>query len=116
MNIRAIAIDLDHTLFNSQLEISKTDAKAIKFASEKGLYIIIATGRMPIALNRMLKDLVPYIDCFISYNGAMTMDVKTQELIYVKPVPSYACAELLLKFSSAKYNVMFFSDDFLLCY
>jgi len=111
MNIRAIAIDLDHTLFNSQLEIPEKNAEAIKLTSEKGLYIIIATGRMPIVLNRSLKHLLPYIDCMISYNGAMAMDVKTQELIYAQPVPSYACAELVSKFSSAKYNVMFFSGD-----
>jgi Cof subfamily protein (haloacid dehalogenase superfamily) len=111
MNIRAIAIDLDHTLFNSQLEIPEKNVEAIKLASQKGLYIIIATGRMPIVLHRKLKHLLPYIDCMIAYNGAMAMDVKTQELIYAQSLPSEACADVISKFSSEKYNVMFFSGD-----
>lgn len=40
-----IAIDLDGTLLNHQNEISEENIKAIKYAQEKGIEVVISTGR-----------------------------------------------------------------------
>lgn len=43
--IKAIAIDLDGTLLNSDMVVSPRTEKAIKAAAEQGVHIIIATGK-----------------------------------------------------------------------
>jgi len=110
-DIQAIAIDLDHTLLNSQFIISAENAKAIQYASEKSLYIMIATGRMPGELNTYIQDIMPYIDCIISCNGAIVLDTKTSKFIHSQLIPLQSCIELTTQFESDKYNVVFFSGN-----
>lgn len=43
--VRLIALDLDGTLFNERGEISREDAVAIREASDRGVTVIISTGR-----------------------------------------------------------------------
>lgn len=43
--MRLIAIDMDGTLLNHRSEISKANAKAIKYAQDLGIKVVIATGR-----------------------------------------------------------------------
>ena len=69
--IKLIAIDLDGTLFDSKKNISKENKEAIKLAKEKGIKIVIATGRpvngvLPILEELGLNDNDDYV---IIYNG-----------------------------------------------
>lgn len=55
---RLIAIDLDGTLLNSYGEISDENKKAIKMAKEKGIEIVLTSGRM----STSVKDIANEID------------------------------------------------------
>lgn len=43
--IKCIAIDMDGTLLTSTQEITKENREAIKEAQDKGVEVVIATGR-----------------------------------------------------------------------
>ncbi|MGW1372353.1 HAD hydrolase family protein, partial [Providencia hangzhouensis] len=45
MSIKLVAIDLDGTLLNSQHQISPVVKEAITQAKQKGVHIILASGR-----------------------------------------------------------------------
>lgn len=45
MNYRLIALDLDGTLLNDKIQVSETDAAAVRRAAEAGYIVMIATGR-----------------------------------------------------------------------
>ena len=47
---KLIAIDLDGTLLNSKGLISEKNKNAIKMAQEKGIEVIIASGRQEMVL------------------------------------------------------------------
>ena len=55
MRIRLLAIDLDGTLVNHQLQIDKRDIAAVKAATQAGVTVILATGRM-------FKSSLPYAE------------------------------------------------------
>ncbi|MED1471419.1 Cof-type HAD-IIB family hydrolase [Bacillus salipaludis] len=50
-----IAIDLDGTLLNHQLEISEENIKAIQFAQENGIEVVISTGRAYFDVRRICE-------------------------------------------------------------
>lgn len=49
-NIRLVALDMDGTLFNHQSQISAADQEAIREISEKGVTVVISTGRPYVGL------------------------------------------------------------------
>ncbi len=55
---KLIAIDLDGTLLNSYGEISDKNKKAIKMAKQKGIEIVLTSGRM----STSVKDIANEID------------------------------------------------------
>jgi Cof subfamily protein (haloacid dehalogenase superfamily) len=71
--IRLIAIDLDGTLLNSESEISLANRQALVAAAERGVQLVIVTGRRFHSASRF----VAYIPCpvtLISSNGARITD------------------------------------------
>ncbi|HKT12002.1 MAG TPA: Cof-type HAD-IIB family hydrolase [Terriglobia bacterium] len=70
MPIRVIAVDLDGTLLNSSLEISQSNLRALAAASERGIRIVIITGRRYHSA-RPLLDSLPFPVTLITSNGAV---------------------------------------------
>lgn len=59
MNYRLIALDLDGTLLNTQKEITQDTKDAIALANQKGIHVVLSTGRI-------VKEAVEFareIDC-----------------------------------------------------
>ena len=46
MKYRLLALDLDGTLLNSQKEITPEVRKALVWAKERGVYVVLSTGRI----------------------------------------------------------------------
>lgn len=57
MKYKVIAIDLDGTLLNDDVEISKENKIAIHKAIEKGIHIIISSGRGYRSISNFVKEL-----------------------------------------------------------
>lgn len=84
MAIKLIAIDLDGTLLDSKRELSKENKKAIQFAKEKGVQVVLCTGRPLKAMTHLLEeaDLMGEEDIAITYNGGLIQKSKTGEIIH----------------------------------
>ena len=54
---KLLALDLDGTLLNSYGEISEENKKWIKKAKEKGIEIILASGRMASSVIGIAKEI-----------------------------------------------------------
>jgi Cof subfamily protein (haloacid dehalogenase superfamily) len=67
--VKLIAIDLDGTLLNDETKISRRNIEAIFAAKQKGIEVVVATGRANFDAQAFFKDLglTPWI---IATNGA----------------------------------------------
>jgi Cof subfamily protein (haloacid dehalogenase superfamily) len=84
-----LAIDLDGTLVNSDKVITPRTLKALEEVQQKGVQIVISTGRpvegaMHIAEQLELTQRGGFL---VSYNGALVHDCLTREEIFSCPVP-----------------------------
>lgn len=77
---KLVAIDLDGTLLNSYGEVSQNTKNALLQAKEKGVEIVLASGR-PISSTESLAIELGVDNYLISGNGAAVFDIKKQELI-----------------------------------
>lgn len=71
--IKLIAIDLDDTLLDKDKRISKENIEAIKYATSKGIKVVITTGRPYFRIINFLKTLDLYNEdsYVITYNGSL---------------------------------------------
>ncbi len=86
MRIDLIALDLDGTLLNRDETISTRNKLAIRKALEKGVRVVLVTGRgtdMPIRVSRELHLNLPVICC----HGALTKDFGANRTLEHFPVP-----------------------------
>lgn len=80
------AFDLDGTLLNNNFQISGRNCKAIRKLVEKGITVVLVSGRMnatilPFSCQLGLEGPI------ISYNGALVKHSKTSEVYHHLPVP-----------------------------
>lgn len=78
---KLVAIDLDGTLLNSYGEVSEATKEALKKAKEKGVEIVLASGR-PISSTESLAIELGVDNYLISGNGSAVLDIKNQKVIY----------------------------------
>ena len=78
---KLIAIDLDGTLLNSYGEISEENRKAIKYAIDKNIEVVLASGRDSDTMKKMSLDL-GIRSFLVTGNGASIYNIKKQENIY----------------------------------
>ena len=92
---KLIALDMDGTLLTSEKVISEDTKKALKKAEEKGVKVVLATGRPLAGITRFLEelDLFKGDDYALSFNGGLVLNTKTEEKVY----------EACLKGSDLKY-------------
>lgn len=76
-DIKLIALDMDGTLLNNEGEISEGNRKAIAKAQEKGIYVVLSTGRSITTCRHFAKSLklTSYI---ITVNGSEIWDSNDQ--------------------------------------
>ena len=82
--IQLIALDLDGTLLNNDKQISKENQLAIQYAQEKGVKVVICTGRPYSTVKHLLDQLAlnhsgQYV---VLYNGAQIMELGHQQAIF----------------------------------
>ncbi|MFJ5761303.1 Cof-type HAD-IIB family hydrolase [Neobacillus sp. NPDC093182] len=73
--IKLIALDMDGTLLNDQHEISEANRQAITEAQEKGIYVVLSTGR---SLRKCEKhaDSLALSSYLVTVNGSEIWDEK----------------------------------------
>lgn len=80
---KLVAIDLDGTLLNSYGEVSKENKEAIKKAKDKGIEVVLASGRMPDSIKTLSLE-TGANNYIIAGNGTMVYDIKKDSIIYNK--------------------------------
>lgn len=84
MKYKMIVLDMDDTLLTDAHTISERNRKAIKAAQEKGVYVVLASGRPTNAMTSFAKDLEldKYNSYIISYNGSQIINMATGACIF----------------------------------
>jgi len=83
---KLVAIDLDGTLLNNDLEISPRAAAAIKEAGKRGVKVTLCTGRMFASAFPYAQELGINVP-LITYNGALVKNSMDGEILYERNLP-----------------------------
>lgn len=80
---KLIAIDMDGTLLKRDDTISERNKLALKKVREKGIKVVIASGRPIHGLEHYLEELelTTEDEYVMSYNGSVVQNIKTKEVI-----------------------------------
>lgn len=81
MTVKLIALDLDGTTLNSKGRLSEGNRKALADAAERGVNILVATGRPLCALPEEILEFEP-IRYVLTSNGARIVDLANNETFY----------------------------------
>ena len=82
-DIKMIAVDLDRTALDNESRLTERTIKAFQAAAEKGVIVVIDTGRTYNALPKQVHGL-DSIRYFICSNGATIYDAETNEMLMEK--------------------------------
>lgn len=76
MAIKLIALDLDGTLLTSDKRISEANKKSLQAARERGVYVVLTTGRPLQAIGGFLEelDLLGENQYSITFNGGLVQE------------------------------------------
>lgn len=91
---KLIAIDLDGTLLNSNGLISQRNKEAIRKAQEKGVEVILASGRTKDSVKNFANE-INSNKFLISGNGALTYNIQKNKDIYDKSIKKKDILEIL---------------------
>lgn len=80
IDVKMLVLDMDGTLLNKEHTISEKNKKYIQLAKERGVKVVLVSGRDVPALKNFSKilNLNEYIGAM---NGAIVYDVKNEEII-----------------------------------
>lgn len=103
---KLVAIDLDGTMLNQYGIVTENTKKVIKETMEKGVEIIIASGRPIDSIKTIAKE-IGSEKYFIAGNGALIYDIQKEEIIYDKFLPKQKILEIIkiCEENSISYNV-----------
>lgn len=81
---KIIALDMDGTLLNDSKEITDETKRCLKSARDKGIKIVLASGRPIDGLKKYLKelDLINDNEYVLSYNGCLVQETKSEKIIH----------------------------------
>ena len=102
---KLIALDLDGTLLNSYGEITNKNKEAIQYAIDKGVEVMLASGRDIQTMKKISSELG--IDNFIiAGNGACIYDMKEESNIYESFIQKEKALQII---KICKENSIFFN-------
>ena len=87
MNYKLVAIDCDNTLIKHNGEIHPDNIKAINMILEKGIKVVIATGRNDILVKDYMDEIGFKEEIVIGCNGASIRDLKDNSIIQLNYIP-----------------------------
>lgn len=84
MNYKYIFSDIDGTFLNSEHKILSGTKNAVKELTNKGLYFILVSARMPSAMYNLTQDWLPSMP-IIAYGGSLIIN-EHKKIIYDKKI------------------------------
>ena len=103
---KLVAIDLDGTMLNHYGEISERTKETVRRCIEKGVEIVLASGR-PIDSIKAIAEELGIKGYFIAGNGALVYDIRKNEMIYENYIKKEKVLEIIkiCEENSIAYNV-----------
>ena len=86
MSIKLIALDIDGTLLNSSMEVTSETIEALNRAKERGIHIVLSTGRLVVECEDILEKLscIRYVN---SCTGAEVVDLEDGRSVAGRRIP-----------------------------
>ncbi|RKD29092.1 Cof-type HAD-IIB family hydrolase [Thermohalobacter berrensis] len=110
MAYKLIAVDMDGTLLNSNKEVSSKNKNALKVATEKGIQVVITTGRI-FTSARYYAKLLGLITPIISNNGAYICEYHRNNVLYENPIRNYELKEVIKDIEEEGMYYHFYGND-----
>lgn len=107
--LRCIATDMDGTLLNSKQEISKQNETALKLAQEKGIEVVVATGRSYYEAATVLEE-AKIVCPIICVNGAEIRNAEGEK-IYSNPIPADLAKETMDQLNERNYYYELYANS-----
>ncbi len=103
---KLVVIDLDGTMLNHYGEISKKTKETVKTCIEKGIEIVLASGR-PIDSIKSIAEELKLNGYFIAGNGALIYDIQKDNIIYENYIKKEKVLEIIkiCEENSIAYNL-----------
>lgn len=101
--IKMIGLDLDGTLFNNKKEILPYTKEVLQRAIDKGVVVLVATGRPWSGIPDELKDLTG-MRYAVTSNGARVIETKTQKALIEHLLPVEKAKKILE--TARKYDTL----------
>jgi Cof subfamily protein (haloacid dehalogenase superfamily) len=108
-----LALDLDDTLLRSDLTVSFRTRNAIKRAESAGIVVVLASGRIPAAMEQFSRLLgvnkrPGYVIC---NNGTMVLESNTGEILYEAQIPPEAALIVYDLVNAEGFPVQLYEND-----
>jgi Cof subfamily protein (haloacid dehalogenase superfamily) len=115
MIIKAIVLDIDGTLLNTGKIISEKTKQALIAAQEKGIKVILASGRPTTGMLELAEQLemTKYEGFLVSYNGARVTDCLTKEVLFNQAMSVETGQAILEHLKNFDVMPMIDKDDYL---
>lgn len=98
LDVRLMAFDLDDTLLNSECKITPKTLEALRKAAEKGIYIVLCSGRMEYGILPHVHTLdIAGLEAgryIIAMNGSSIFDLHARQQIFSRKVPEDLLLEI----------------------
>lgn len=110
-NIKLIALDIDETILSKDNKISDKVKKTIKEAQNRGIKVLLATGRMHKAAMPVAQEL-NLTTPIISYQGAMIKEFhNSSKIIFHCPLPSQIARKVLKLLEGTDTQLNIYMND-----
>ncbi len=106
-DIKIIALDLDGTTLNHRGEISPRTIKAFHDAMERGVHIVICTGRTFASLPRELFA-IEGLEYVVTSNGAQITRLADMKTIYENNISGASIEQIVTILREAAYSIEIF--------
>ena len=112
MDYKLIALDIDGTLTNSRKEILPRTRYALLEAQAQGKKIILASGRHPLGVYPIARDLRldSYGGYIMSFNGGKIIECATDRTIVTKLFPREYLPDIISVLQDSNITVITFDD------
>jgi Cof subfamily protein (haloacid dehalogenase superfamily) len=109
MKYKMLVIDMDDTLLTDDHKISQENKEMLLKAQEKGVYVILASGRPTPAMTAYAKELK--MDSYmISYNGAVITDLREDKILFEQTLTQDQIHELYAYSLKSKTHIITYLD------
>lgn len=110
MKYKLCVCDMDGTLLNSKDSITEENEIALRELQQRGVQVIIASGRLDIMVKSFIKQLglKSYV---ISCNGALVRNVSTGEILYSKVMDKDVVKEIITYCLVSRVNFLIYTTD-----